>query len=89
MTELCQEFFGPVYGIQRSEILSNEVGEVLQKEEAVTDLLLLISPCLILCHLSVCALHCCSTWMIHGDSSSHFPSEGGSCPNDGPLGKGF
>lgn len=36
--------FGPVYHIQRSEILPNEVGEVLRKEEAVTDLLLLISP---------------------------------------------
>jgi len=41
--------FGPVCHIQRSEILSNEVGEVLEKEEAVAHLLLLILPCFIFC----------------------------------------
>lgn len=34
--------FGPVCHIQRSEILSNEVGEVLQREEAAIYLLLFI-----------------------------------------------
>lgn len=34
--------FGPVCHIQTSEILSNEVGEVLQKEEAVTYFLLFV-----------------------------------------------
>lgn len=46
--------FGPVCHIQRTEILSNEVGEVLQKEEAVAYFLLLILPCLIFCHLTIC-----------------------------------
>lgn len=82
--------FGLVCHIQRSEVLSNEVGEVLQKEEAVTYFLLFILHWLICCHLTICV---CSTLLSYLDDPltephpPNFPSEGGSCPNDGAIRK--